>query len=272
MCDLHEKKKKHWICKRAFNGSDESADFSFRFTIERCAAIGDGGCEKSRGLLRDFTISGTRGVSPPGKRVVEEWEGGGRGRRRLASREQIRNCRHIENHNSCEWRQTRGIPGAYRGRYLDRVTINTDPGEGGPGALSEDRVAKSLILTYTPSSLLLSLATNPLRVFRLLPCRSDTAGKVIIFDTREIPGRSLCCLYALYMPREGSALVLSHPGGLICLIKILQVYRKKLVESEIIRIILWFLICVSFIMYYFALLLKVIIVVILFAILLTSLA
>lgn len=56
--------------------------------------------------------------------------------------------------------QARGIPGAYRDRYLDRVTINTDPGEGGPGALSGDRVAKSLILTYTPSPLLLSLAAK----------------------------------------------------------------------------------------------------------------
>jgi len=41
---------------------------------------------------------------------------------------QIRNCRHIENHNS--WRRAEdraAIPGAYRDRYLDRVTINTDP-------------------------------------------------------------------------------------------------------------------------------------------------
>lgn len=43
------------------------------------------------------------------------------------ARREIRNCRHIENHNSCEWRQAPGIPGAYRDRYLDRVTINTDP-------------------------------------------------------------------------------------------------------------------------------------------------
>lgn len=92
--------------------------------------------EKSRNLLETLRAPRRGRISFRGWARKSEkdrnrgeggWKDGGKTRReggRVC--QEIRNCRHIENHNSCEWRHP-GIPGAYRDRYLDRVTINTDP-------------------------------------------------------------------------------------------------------------------------------------------------
>lgn len=95
------------------------------------------------------------------------------------ARREIRNCRHIENHNSCEWRQAPGIPGAYRDRYLDRVTINTDPCKVALGIIRGPRGE----VTYT---YLYPLSLPPPLGLSSSSRRSDTT-KVIISDTRKIP-------------------------------------------------------------------------------------
>lgn len=100
-------------------------------------------------------------------------------------RREIRNCRHIENHNSCEWRQAPGIPGAYRDRYLDRVTINTDPWKVALGIIRGPRGEVTYTYLYP-----LPLCPTPNPDLSSSSCRSDTA-KVIISDTRKIRRRSL---------------------------------------------------------------------------------
>jgi len=74
---------------------------------------------------------------------------------------QIRNCRHIENHNS--WRRAEdraAIPGAYRDRYLDRVTINTDPpGKVAMGIIWGPR--GEVTYTYSHAGALRPLLVNP---------------------------------------------------------------------------------------------------------------
>lgn len=80
-------------------------------------------------------------------------------------RREIRNCRHIENHNSCEWRQAPGIPGAYRDRYLDRVTINTDPWKVALGIIRGQRGEVTYTYLYPPPPPVPPLSP----VFRLLP-------------------------------------------------------------------------------------------------------
>jgi len=78
-------------------------------------------------------------------------------------RREIRNCRHIENHNSCEWRQASGIPGAYRDRYLDRVTINTDPWKVALGIIRGPRGEVTYTYLYSPP-----FPPPPSLIFRLL--------------------------------------------------------------------------------------------------------
>ena len=92
-----------------------------------------------------------RGVSLSGEKQGEK---GDEGRGCDGFRREIRNCRHIENHNSCEWRQASGIPGAYRDRYLDRVTINTDPWKVALGIIRGPRGEVTYTYLYSPPSLL----------------------------------------------------------------------------------------------------------------------
>jgi len=132
---------------------------------------------------------------------------------------QIRNCRHIENHNS--WRRAEdraAIPGAYRDRYLDRVTINTDPpGKVAMGIIWGPR--GEVTYTYSHAGALRPLLVNPpsphpvrSAVFRLPRVEGARyRARVIISDTREISvTRALVTAYALRARADPADLVLAR--------------------------------------------------------------
>lgn len=171
-------------------------DFSFNVTLSNTLVFRLGGREKSRGLLRDFTIpASARCVSLRWEAVRQQ-----RGQEEGSPAEQIRNCRHIENHNSWRRAEDRAIPGAYRDRYLDRVTINTDPGEGGHGHyLGTVWRSHLYLLTHTRTLLLPSPS-----VFHLPPVETRYRESNYFRYAKDI-GNALSLVTAIcFMSASGS--------------------------------------------------------------------
>lgn len=130
-------------------------------------------------------------------------------------RQEIRNCRHIENHNSCEWRQASGIPGAYRDRYLDRVTINTDPWKVALGIIRGPRGEVTYTYLYSPFP-------PPLpRSFVFFPAKRYSESNYFRYS-RDTGARY--CLYVIIAKRS----FVLHPREDLCSHR----YRLKILHGR----------------------------------------